>query len=143
MERPRAERVVQQLYRDLFDREPERDVLRGLVEYLAEGRVSVRMQAMKMLKSEEFFDKRLRHKTPEDMARELIVSYLRASPSRTKRSKVQPTSWEISGSVQVDVMINSEEYLGRFGEHRRTEPMKCGSLGLRPAPQFWVHENER
>ena len=79
-ERPRAERVVQQLYRDLFDREPERDVLRGLVGYLAEGRVSVRMQAMKMLKSEEFFDKRLRHKTPEDMARELYRFILAREP---------------------------------------------------------------
>ena len=36
-ERPRAERVVQQLYRDLFDREPERDVLRGLVDTWPKG----------------------------------------------------------------------------------------------------------
>ena len=70
-DRPRAERMVKQLYTDLFNRAPERDVLRGLVEYLADGRISVRVQVMRMLKSEEFFDKRLRHKTPEDMARAL------------------------------------------------------------------------
>ena len=79
-ERLRAERVVQKLYRDLFDRDPERDVLRGLVGYLAEGRISARMQVMKMLKSEEFFDKRLRHKTPEDMARELYRCILVREP---------------------------------------------------------------
>lgn len=116
-ERPRAERVVQQLYRDLFDREPERDVLRGLVGYLAEGRVSVRMQAMKMLKSEEFFDKRLRHKTPEDMARELYRFILAREPELNEALQgaadfVGNLGWR----VQVDVMINSEEYLGRFGD---------------------------
>ena len=116
-ERPRAERVVQQLYRDLFDREPERDVLRGLVGYLAEGRVSVRMQAMKMLKSEEFFDKRLRHKTPEDMARELYRFILAREPKSNEALQgaadfVGNLGWR----VQVDVMINSEEYLGRFGD---------------------------
>jgi hypothetical protein len=116
-ERPRAERVVQQLYRDLFDREPERDVLRGLVGYLAEGRVSVRMQAMKMLKSEEFFDKRLRHKTPEDMARELYRFILAREPESNEALQgaadfVGNLGWR----VQVDVMINSEEYLGRFGD---------------------------
>jgi hypothetical protein len=116
-ERPRAERVVQQLYRDLFDREPEREVLRGLVGYLAEGRVSVRMQAMKMLKSEEFFDKRLRHKTPEDMARELYRFILAREPESSEALQgaadfVGNLGWR----VQVDVMINSEEYLGRFGD---------------------------
>ena len=85
-ERLRAERVVQKLYRDLFDRDPERDVLRGLVGYLAEGRISARMQTMKMLKSEEFFDKRLRHKTPEDMAKELYRCILVRDPQFERRT---------------------------------------------------------
>ena len=83
-ERLRAELMVQKLYRDLFDRDPERDVLRGLVGYLVEGRISARMQVMKMLKSEEFYDKRLRHKTPEDMARELYRHILAREPDPTE-----------------------------------------------------------
>lgn len=124
-ERLRAERVVQKLYRDLFDRDPERDVLRGLVGYLAEGRISARMQVMKMLKSEEFFDKRLRHKTPEDMARELYRCILVREPEFNEELQgaadfVGNLGWR----VQVDVMINSEEYLERFGDD--TAPEKSG-----------------
>jgi len=116
-ERLRAERMVQKLYRDLFDREPERDVLRGLVGYLTEGRISARTQVMKMLKSEEFYDKRLRHKTPEDMARELYRHVLVREPESAEELQgaadfVGNLGWQ----VQVDVMINSEEYLERFGD---------------------------
>jgi hypothetical protein len=116
-ERLRAERVVQKLYRDLFDRDPERDVLRGLVGYLAEGRISARMQTMKMLKSEEFFDKRLRHKTPEDMAKELYRCILVREPeSNEELQAAADFVGNLGWRVQVDVMINSEEYLERFGD---------------------------
>ena len=109
--------MVKQLYTDLFNRTPERDVLRGLVEYLADGRISVRVQVMRMLKSEEFFDKRLRHKTPEDMARELYRCILARDAESDEALKgaadfVGNLGWQ----VEVDVMINSEEYLGRFGD---------------------------
>ena len=72
---------------------------------------------MKMLKSEEFFDKRLRHKTPEDMARELYRFILAREPESNEALQgaadfVGNLGWR----VQVDVMINSEEYLGRFGD---------------------------
>ena len=126
-ERLRAERVVQKLYRDLFDRDPERDVLRGLVGYLAEGRVSARMQAMKMLKSEEFFDKRFRHKTPEDMARELYRCILVREPeSNEELQAAADFVGNLGWRVQVDVMINSEEYLERFGDDAAPSE-KCGS----------------
>ena len=116
-ERPRAERIVQQLYRELFDRDAERDVLRGVVTYLTEGRISVRMQVMRMLKSEEFFDKRLRHKTPEDMAKELY-RYVLARPPESHEALQGAADFvgNLGWQVQVDVMINSEEYLGRFGD---------------------------
>ena len=116
-ERPRAERMVQQLYRELFDRDAERDVLRGVVTYLTEGRISVRMQVMRMLKSEEFFDKRLRHKTPEDMAKELY-RYVLARPPESPEALQGAADFvgNLGWRVQVDVMINSEEYLGRFGD---------------------------
>jgi hypothetical protein len=126
-ERLRAERMVQKLYRDLFDRDPERDVLRGLVGYLAEGRISARIQVMKMLKSEEFYDKRLRHKTPEDMARELYRHILVREPDSAEELQgaanfVGNLGWQ----VQVDVMINSEEYLERFGDD--AAPGKTGGM---------------
>jgi phycobilisome rod-core linker protein len=116
-DRPRAERMVKQLYTDLFNRAPERDVLRGLVEYLADGRISVRVQIMRMLKSEEFFDKRLRHKTPEDMARELYRCILaRDAESDDALKGAADFIGNLGWQVEVDVMINSEEYLGRFGD---------------------------
>jgi hypothetical protein len=65
--------MIRQLYRKPFDSDPERDLVRGLVTYFGEGRISARIQLMRMLKSEEFYDKRLRYKTPEDMARELYI----------------------------------------------------------------------
>jgi hypothetical protein len=116
-EQPRAERLIQQLYRELFDREPEREVLRGVVNYLTEGRISIRMQVMRMLKSEKFFDKRLRHKTPEDMARELY-RYVLARPPESNDALQGAADFvgNLGWQVQVDVMINSEEYLGRFGD---------------------------
>src|SRR5690349_14963710 len=126
-DRLRAERVIQKLYRDLFDREPERDVVRGLVGYLAEGRISARMQVMKMLKSEEFFDKRLRHKTPEDMARELYRYILAREPDSAEELQAAADFvGNLGWRVQVDVMINSDEYLERFGDD--VAPGKSGEM---------------
>jgi Phycobilisome Linker polypeptide len=117
VDRAKADTLVRQLYRKLFDREPEREVLRGLVTYLGEGRISVRIQLMRMLKSEEFYDKRLRHKTPEDMARELYTYILARPPESVEALRgaadfVGNLGWQ----TEVDVMINSEEYTGRFGD---------------------------
>jgi phycobilisome rod-core linker protein len=117
VERSKAERMVRRLYRDLFRRDPEPDVVRGLVSYFAEGRVSARIQLMRMLKSDEFFDKRLRHATPEGIAQELYRVILARPPESDRALNgaadvIGKSGWR----VQVDAMINSEEYLGRFGD---------------------------
>jgi phycobilisome rod-core linker protein len=113
----KAERMVRQLYRDLFRRDPEPDVLRGLTAYFAEGRISVRIQLMRMLKSEEFFDKRLREATPEKIARELYGAILARPPESEDALKgAAGFIGNIGWRIQVDVMINSEEYLSRFGD---------------------------
>ena len=116
-ERSNAEQLIQQLYRRLFERTAEPAVLRGLIAYLVEGRVSVRTQFMSMLKSEEFFDKKLRGKTPEDMAKELYRLIL-ARPAESSGALKNAADFvgNLGWRVQVDVMINSEEYLGRFGD---------------------------
>jgi hypothetical protein len=117
VERSKAERMVRRLYRDLFRRDPEPDVVRGLVTYFAEGRVSARIQLMRMLKSDEFFDKRLRHATPVGIAQELYRVILARPPESDSALNgaadvIGKSGWQ----VQVDAMINSEEYLGRFGD---------------------------
>jgi hypothetical protein len=117
VEKASAESMVKQLYRDLFGREPEREVLRGLVTYLGEGRLSARTQLLRMLKSDEFYDKRLRNKTPEEMARALYHHILGRPPESAEALKGATDQLGILGwRVQIDVMINSEEYLGRFGD---------------------------
>jgi len=119
LEKTSAESMVKQLYRDLFAREPEREVLRGLVTYFGEGRLSARTQLMRMLKSDEFYDKRLRHKTPEQMARELY-RYILGRPPESDGALTGAADMvgNLGWQVQVDVMINSEEYLGRFGDDK-------------------------
>jgi hypothetical protein len=117
VEKAGAESMVKQLYRDLFGREPERDVLRGLVTYFGEGRLSARTQMMRMLKSDEFYDKRLRGKTPEEMARELYRHILGRPPESAEALKgAADQLGNLGWRVQIDVMINCEEYLGRFGD---------------------------
>jgi hypothetical protein len=113
----KAERMVRQLYRDLFRRDPEPDVLRGLTAYFAEGRISARIQLMRMLKSEEFFDKRLRQARPEKIAKELY-SVILARPPESEDALKGAAGFigNIGWRVQVDVMINCEEYLSRFGD---------------------------
>ena len=117
VEKASAESMVKQLYRDLFGREPEREVLRGLVTYFGEGRLSGRTQLLRMLKSNEFYDKRLRDKSSEEMARELYRYILGRPPEsadalRGAADQLADFGWR----VQVDVMINSEEYLSRYGD---------------------------
>ena len=117
VEKAGAESMVKQLYRDLFGREPERDVLRGLVTYFGEGRLSARTQMMRMLKSDEFYDKRLRGKTPEEMAGELYRHILGRPPESAEALKgAADQLGNLGWRVQIDVMINCEEYLGRFGD---------------------------
>ena len=113
----KAERMVRQLYRDLFRRDPEAEVLRGLTAYFADGRISARIQLMRMLKSDEFFDKRLRHAPPEKIARELYGAILARPPESEDALKgAADFIGNLGWRVQVDVMINSEEYLARFGD---------------------------
>jgi hypothetical protein len=117
VERSKAERMVRRLCRDLLGREPEADVLRGLVSYFAEGRISARIQLMRMLKSDEFFDKRLRQASSEKIGQELYRAILARPPESDDALKgaadfINNVGWR----AQVDVMINSEEYLGRFGD---------------------------
>jgi hypothetical protein len=117
VEKTSAESMVKQLYRDLFGREPEREVLRGLVTYFGEGRLSARTQLMRMLKSDEFYDKRLRNKTPEEMARALYHYVLGRPPESAEALKgAADQLGNLGWRVQIDVMINCEEYLGRFGD---------------------------
>jgi hypothetical protein len=117
VERANAETMVKQLYRDLFGREPEREVLRGLVTYLGEGRLSARTQLLRMLKSDEFYDKRLRNKTPEEMSRALYQYILGRPPESAEALKgAADQLGNLGWRVQIDVMINSEEFLGRFGD---------------------------
>lgn len=112
-----AERMIRELYRILFDRDPEVTVLDGLVDYFSRGRISARTQLMTMLKSEEFFDKRLRHKTPEEVAAELYRHILARDPeSADALEGAANFVGNLGWTVQVDVMINSEEYMGRFGD---------------------------
>jgi hypothetical protein len=119
VEKATAESMVKQLYRDLFGREPEHEVLRGLVTYFGEGRLSARTQLMRMMKSDEFHDKRLRNKTPEEMARELYRCILgRPAESDEALKGAADQLGHLGWRVQVDVMINSEEYLGRFGDDK-------------------------
>jgi hypothetical protein len=119
MEKTSAESMVKELYRDLFGREPEREVLRGLVTYFGEGRLSARTQLLRMLKSDEFYDKRLRNKTPEEMARELYRYILGRPPESGEALKgAADQLGNLGWKVQVDVMINCEEYLGRFGDDK-------------------------
>jgi hypothetical protein len=117
VERSKAERMVRRLYRELFGRDPEPEVLRGLVNYFAEGRISARVQLMRMLKSDEFFDKRLREATPQTIAHELYRAILARPPESDGAVKgAAEVIGNLGWRVQVDVMINSEEYLGRFGD---------------------------
>ena len=117
VERSKAERMVRKLYRDLFRREPEADVLRGLVSYFAEGRISARTQLMRMLKSDEFFDKHLREAAPETIAQQLYRAILARPPeSNDALSGAADFIDKFGWQAQVDVMINSEEYLGRFSD---------------------------
>jgi hypothetical protein len=116
-DRPKSEELVQQLYHQLFGRQPERDVSRGLVAGFMEGRVSVRVQLMTMLKSEEFFAKRLQDKTPEEIALILYRFILtRAPDSPEDLQAAADFVGNLGWRVQVDTMINSEEYLGRYGD---------------------------
>lgn len=134
-----AERMVRHLYTALFDREPEEEVLAGLINYFDDGMISARIQLMTMLKSEEFFDKRLRHKTPEEMAAELYRYILAREPESVDALQgaadfVGNLGWR----VEVDVMINSEEYLGRFGDDNLPNfpaaPRSAPPEEARPAP---------
>jgi hypothetical protein len=119
VEKAGAESMVKQLYHDLFAREPEREVLRGLVTYFGEGRLSARTQLLRMLKSDEFYDKRLRDKSPEEMARELYRRILGRAPESDEALKGAANQLGNFGwRVQVDVMINCEEFLGRFGDDK-------------------------
>jgi hypothetical protein len=117
VESTNAERMIQHLYTTLFDREPEEEVLEGLIAYFGDGKLSARIQLMTMLKSEEFFDKRLRHKTPEEIAAELYRYILAREPeSADALQGAADFVGNLGWKVEVDVMINSEEYLGRFGD---------------------------
>lgn len=117
VERSKAERMVRRLYRDLLGRDPEPDVLRGLVSYFSDGRISPRIQLMRMLKSDEFFDKRLRQAPPEKIAREPYgVILARPTESDDALKGAADFIGNIGWRVQVDVMINSEEYLSGFGD---------------------------
>ena len=119
VEKTGAESMVKQLYRDLFGREPEREVLRGLITYFGEGRLSVRTQLMRMLKSDEFYDKRLRNKTSEEMARALYHYVLGRPPELAEALKgAADQLGNLGWRVQIDVMTNCEEYLGRFGDDK-------------------------
>jgi hypothetical protein len=116
-DRAKATRLVRTMYKEVFGREPEPEILKGLTAYFAAGRISVRIQLARMLKSDEFFDKRLRGKTPGEMALELykyILAHAPATPEAHKAAAdfVGNLGWR----VQVDVMINSEEYLDKFGD---------------------------
>jgi phycobilisome linker polypeptide len=116
-EREIAEKMVQRLYRHLFEREPERDILNGLVAYFTEGRLSVRTQVMRMLKSDEFFDKRLRGKAPPEIAKELYHFILVRPPESTDALQgAADFIGNVGWRVEVDIMLNSEEYLVRFGD---------------------------
>ena len=117
VEKASAESMVKQLYRDLFAREPEREVLRGLVTYLGEGRLSARTQLLRMLKSDEFYDKRLRNKTSEEMAQALYHHVLGRPPESAEALKgAADQLGNLGWRVQIDVMINCEEFLSRFGD---------------------------
>jgi hypothetical protein len=138
-ERTQAENLILLLYRQLFDRAPERDVLLGLTDYFAKGRVSVRMQLMRMLKSEEFFDKRLRHKTPEEIAGQLYRFILVRPPESAEALQgAADVVGHLGWQVEVDVMINCEEFLGRFGDD--TPPPDLSDLASAPPPRQRSHD---
>ena len=116
-EAPEARKLVQAIYKHCFDREPDAANAKGLVEYLVTGKKSVRMILAGFLKSEEFFDKRLRDKKPEDLA-EILYRYVLGRPPESAEAKqgaadfIGAHGWPI----QVDVMLNSEEYLDKYND---------------------------
>jgi hypothetical protein len=119
LERPRAERAVETLYTKLLGRAPEPAIRRGLVDYFTEGRLSVRMQLTKMVKSEEFFDKQLRDKSHVDAAN-IMYKLLLARPPESDGALKAAADFigNLGRRVQADVMLNSDEYLDRFGDDR-------------------------
>jgi hypothetical protein len=135
-DRAKAEELISELYSRLFERAPERDVLRGLAGYFAEGRVSVRIQLMRMLKSEEFFDKRLRDKTPQDMAAELYRQILgRPAESEEALQGAADSVGSVGWQIEVDVMINSEEFIGRFGDDALPPRIPAIEQEVTPKPE--------
>ena len=116
-ERERAAEMVKNLYQHLFSRDPEADVLAGLTHYFAEGRLSCRIQLMRMMKSEEYFDKYVKEKSPQDVGRRLYIFVLAREPESQEvlmgaADQIARIGWR----TQIDIMINSEEYLERFGD---------------------------
>ena len=61
--------------------------------------------------------KRLRGKTPQEMAGELYRHILGRPPESAEALKgAADQLGNLGWRVQIDVMINCEEYLGRFGD---------------------------
>lgn len=113
-----ARSAVRGLYRNLFDRDPEPTALRGVVAYLAEGRLSLRMQFLSMVKSEEFSNKRLTVLPPDQIAVVLYVAVVGREPTNTEKSQAAALIDAAGWKVQIDTLINSEEYIGKFGDDK-------------------------
>jgi hypothetical protein len=118
-EERQARKLIRDLYMTLLGRDVEPEVLRGLVAYFVAGKMSARTQFLQMIKSEEFFDKRLRDRTPEEVVTMLYQTILERnveSPTVLKGAVdfINGVGWR----TQVDVMINSQEYIGKFGDDK-------------------------
>jgi Phycobilisome Linker polypeptide len=120
---PEARRLIQQLYRNVLEIEVEARVLRDLVSQLVQGKVSVRVQLLRIIKSDAFFEKHLRGRSPEDMASVLYRYVLgrnveSAETQNGAAAFIAASSWQ----TQADVMISSEEYLGKYGDDALPPP---------------------
>lgn len=114
---PAARKLVDQMYKQVLGRPPEPQVAQGLVNYLQSGKTSARIQFTFMVKSEEFYDKRLRDRTPPEMTATLYKIILgRSLENQTELNNATDFLIALGWRVQADVMLNSEEYLNKFGD---------------------------
>lgn len=112
-----ASGIIEHLYQKLLCRPPEPENLHGLVAYFGAGKISARTQFLTMLKSEEFFDKRLRDKPLEEVAAVLYQVVLAREPESPEALQgAVDFLGQVGWQVQIDIMINSAEYIGRFGD---------------------------
>ena len=111
--------LVERLYMAVLGRSADEPSRGQLIAAFVDGEISVRAQLARMLKSDEFFATQLGGRSSREIASTLYLTVL-CRPAENEHILEETAGFiEACGwRVQVDSMLNSDEYLTRFGDDR-------------------------